>query len=420
METKKIPSEWALDSSFALMKDGYNFIRKRCEAHQSDLFKTRMMLKPAICVSGEEAASLIYNNNYFVPRGTTLKRIQKRLFGEKDGQIPDDSLHRQRREMFMSLMGPEQISNLAALTHEQFLLSASQWENEKLLYLLDEARKIMCIVAFQWAGVPFKPEDIPRRSKECGDMFDALSEVGPQHSVGQIAQRSTERWIKNLISQVRGGWLSSVPGSAMYTISFYKEKGKHLNLRIAADELINILKPIVTISNYIVFAAVAMHQHPITQSKIIKGDKNYLDWFVQEVRRFYPFTPFVGARVRDTFTWKGYEFPKGRLVLLDVYGTDHDPRKWERPYEFWPERFRNFKPKPFEIIPQGVDDHNISYRTAGERITLEATKVVVKFLAASIKYDVPDQDLSIDLSHIPAFPKSRFIIKNVNVKKPVY
>lgn len=420
METKQIPTEKVFDSSLDLMKDGYNFIRKRCEVYKSDIFKTRVMFQPAICVSGVEAAALVYDNMHFVRKGVAPKRVQKTLFGERGVQTLDDALHRQRKEIFMSLMGTDQISQLASITQEQWLLAASQWEGEKLIYLLDEVQKIMCIVACQWAGVPIKPEDVPKRSKEFRSIVDAFGDVGPRHLKGITGRKSSERWIRNMISQVRGGWLSTVPGSAMYTISFYKESGKLLDLKVAAVELINILRPIVAIANYVVFAALAMHQYPATQKKIIRGHKNYVDWFVQEVRRFYPFTPFVGARVRDTFNWKGYHFPKGRLVLLDVYGTDRDPRKWERPEEFWPERFKNFTPGAFDYIPQEGGDDYTNHRCGGEWITIEATKVAVKFLATCIEYKVPDQDLTIDLSRMPTFPQSHFIITNVKVKKPVY
>src|SRR3712207_8802226 len=51
--------------------------------------------------------------------------------------------------------------------------------------------------------------------------------------------------------------------------------------------------------------------------------------FVQEVRRYYPFFPFIVALAREDFDWKGYHFEKGTLTVLDLYGTNHDARLWE-------------------------------------------------------------------------------------------
>ncbi|WP_274622832.1 cytochrome P450 [Sinobaca sp. H24] len=53
-----------------------------------------------------------------------------------------------------------------------------------------------------------------------------------------------------------------------------------------------------------------------------------------------------------------YYFKKNRLVILDIYGTNRHPGLWERPYDFLPERFENWKGSPFAFIPQGGGDHH--------------------------------------------------------------
>ncbi|WP_222707250.1 cytochrome P450 [Pontibacter qinzhouensis] len=52
-------------------------------------------------------------------------------------------------------------------------------------------------------------------------------------------------------------------------------------------------------------------------------------------------------------------------MLLEVYGTHHDPELWENPEEFRPERFRDWKRIPFDFIPQGGGDHHTDHRCAG-------------------------------------------------------
>ena len=116
---------------------------------------------------------------------------------------------------------------------------------------------------------------------------------------------------------------------------------------------------------------------------------------VQEVRRFYPFTPMVGAIVRKEFEWKGYTFKRGRLVLLDIYGMLHDPELWQHPQEFNPERFINWDGNPFTLIPQG----------GGEQ--------AVDFLTNRMTYEVPDQDLTFSLSRMPTLPRSGFMISKI-------
>ncbi|MBS0264502.1 MAG: cytochrome P450 [Planctomycetes bacterium] len=141
----------------------------------------------------------------------------------------------------------------------------------------------------------------------------------------------------------------------------------------------------------------------------------YADLFAQEVRRLYPFFPAVMARVRHDFDWKGFHFPEGRLVALDLYGTNHDPRTWEEPEAFQPEQFRRWDGCPFNFIPQGGGDHHKNHRCPGEWIAIELIKVSSNFLAGGVRYDVPEQDLSIDYARLPALPKSRFVIRNVRL-----
>ncbi|HEX6196132.1 MAG TPA: cytochrome P450 [Jiangellaceae bacterium] len=142
--------------------------------------------------------------------------------------------------------------------------------------------------------------------------------------------------------------------------------------------------------------------------------------FVQEVRRHYPFTPLVGARVRRDFEWTGRRFPAGTLTLLDVYGTLHDHRLWERPYEFRPDRFKAPYDATYALIPQGGGDAETSHRCAGETITLEIMRRAAKMLCRGMNYRVPLQDPTIDHSRVPTFPASGFVISSVVPRDVTY
>jgi fatty-acid peroxygenase len=184
-------------------------------------------------------------------------------------------------------------------------------------------------------------------------------------------------------------------------------------VQMAAIELINAIRPIVAIATYITFAALALHEFPPYRQLLRNSQDDYAELFVQEVRRFFPFTPFVGAIVREEFTWHDFKFPKGTIVLLDVYGTNRDERSWQDPEVFWPDRFRQWKENPYDFIPQGGGEFLTGHRCAGEWITIEAMKQAVRFLNDGITYDVPAQDLSYDLTRMPTLPASGFVMTNV-------
>jgi fatty-acid peroxygenase len=117
--------------------------------------------------------------------------------------------------------------------------------------------------------------------------------------------------------------------------------------------------------------------------------------------------------VRQDFTWKGYDFAQGAWVLLDLYGTNHDPRLWTDPGAFRPDRFRGWQGSGFDLIPQGAGDPAEDHRCPGERPTIELMKEAVRLLTQTMRYDVPAQNLQIDLSRMPAIPESRFVIDHV-------
>lgn len=48
-----IPREKSLDSTLALLSEGYTFIGKRCEHYHSDVFQTRLMLRQVFCRRGK-------------------------------------------------------------------------------------------------------------------------------------------------------------------------------------------------------------------------------------------------------------------------------------------------------------------------------------------------------------------------------
>ncbi len=178
-------------------------------------------------------------------------------------------------------------------------------------------------------------------------------------------------------------------------------------------EVLNLLRPTVAVSVYLTFAALALHTHPEGRRRIAAREPGYVDRFAQEVRRFYPFFPLVMAQASTDFLWNDYPFPAGRKVALDLYGTNHDPRLWPQPERFDPERFDSRAPGPFDLIPQGGGDTNVTHRCPGEPVALALLQTGLEFLAARLQYEVPEQDLTIDYTRLPALPRSGFVIRQV-------
>lgn len=410
-----IPHAPGFDSTLAVLREGFPFIWNRCQRLRTDIFQTRFMLQKTICLHGPEAAALFYDTSRFMRAGAVPRRIQTTLMGQDAIHTLDDGQHYRRKCLFMDQMTAPNITHLLRILAEEWEVSAHEWEHRREVELFPAAQDVLCRAICAWVGMPLREDEVRRRAGDFGRMVDAFGGVGPRHGRGKRARDRAEAWVRAFVKDVRRGRAEVEPDSpAEAFIWFEDEDGKLLSAQMAAEEIINLLRPTVAISWYITFAAKALAEYPLYR-KILQQDDNYAHLFAQEVRRTTPFAPFLGARVQEKFTWRGYEFPKGTLTLIDIYGTNHDPRVWDEPDTFWPERFENREPTPFDMMPQGGGDYRSGHRCPGEWITLSVLKQAVLFLARRLQYDVPPQDLSYDLTRMPTLPRSGFLMRNVRV-----
>jgi fatty-acid peroxygenase len=405
-----------MDSAFGVLFTGYPYFLNKFRKQRRDILKIRLLFMKAIAMRGEEAARLFYNEEKFIRKGAMPKRVQKTLIGSGGVQVLDDAAHKQRKEMFMAIMGEASLSRLEQLFSHHWRECQKHWEHKKEICLFKEAEKVLCRAACEWVGISLPEEDVQMRTKQLSALIDSPAALGPKHIKGRFARKRVEAWVMGLVTDVRKDKSVTDENSVLYRFSHQRElTGELLDKRIVAVEIINLIRPIVAIARYITFAALALHEHPEYSEKL-KDNQELQEQFVHEVRRYYPFFPFVAARVRQTFKHRGIKFKRGRMVLLDIYATNHHEKAWKDPGRFYPERFADWDGSPFNFIPQGGGNHNAHHRCAGEWITIRLTKAALVLLNENMEYNVPEQDLTIDMNRIPAIPRSRFRIKPVALK----
>jgi fatty-acid peroxygenase len=401
-----------LDDTVGLALDGYAWLPglwRRAAA--GDAVHTRVMGQRAVALRGPEAVRFFYDESHVRRRTAIPEPVQGTLFGHGAIHTLDGEDHRNRKTMFLSLLtDPGRVAKLVQHAGQAWDEATEGWAAQPSVVLFDETAKIITRAVCDWAGVPLDRGEVARTAADLTAMVDGFATLGPRHWRARRARGRRERWLTTLIEQVREGTTSVPPGSILEVVAHHTgTDGALLEPKRAAVELLNIIRPTVAVSWFVAFMGHALHQWPEERSPLHDGDLAYSVAFAQELRRFYPFAPFVGGRAVRDLTWRGRQVPAGSLVLLDIYGQNHDAALWPEPYRFDPQRFLGRAPDRDELIPQGGGDPRTGHRCPGEDVTLALLSAFATRLAR-LDYDVPDQDLTISLRRIPALPASRFVM----------
>lgn len=409
---RDIPRDREFDGSLALLREGYGYTQRRFIRNASPIFSTRLLLEPVIYMKGPQAAQKFYDPALFFRRGVMPARVRKTLIGTGGVQELDANRHYMRKELFLHSMTTARRDGFLQLLNEYLKEAVRQWQYQPQLEFFHAIAQVLCRAACAWVGVPLAPDEAALRARQFTAMVDGFGAFGPRHWRGRAARRQVERWLAGLVEAARAGNLAMPPDTPFAaTIGFDDPQNGRLSTPVAVVEIMNFLRPIVAIATYLSFAMHALATHPAQRAKL--DNPAWLRAFVHEVRRYYPFTPFVAARVRHGFTWKGYHFPKNRRVVLDIYAMHHDAALWRNPSLFDPSRFLTKEITPFNFMPQGGGDFEHGHRCAGERLTIDAMLTVLHYMLHAVRFDFAPQSLAIDLTRIPTRPQSGMVLERI-------
>jgi len=118
---------------------------------------------------------------------------------------------------------------------------------------------------------------------------------------------------------------------------------------------------------------------------------NYLHLVIKETLRLHPPVPLLLPRqCREACRIFDYDIAEGMTVLINVWAIGRDPKYWEDPEEFKPERFMNsgtdFKGNDFEFLPFGSGRR----MCAGVSLGLVNTALPLASLLYHFDWKLPD------------------------------
>lgn len=396
-----------LDRSLSALLEGYGWLPALRAESASGVAHTRVLGQRAVGLCGPDAARFFYDEDH-VRRHTAIPLpVQDTLFGRGAVHTLDGAEHRCRKDIFLTTMIGDPAETLAGRVGAAWDDAVASWSPGAPVVLFDAAAEVITTAVCRWAGVPLSDVDVPAVARDLVAMVDGFATPGPRHWRARAARGRREAWLARLVTGVRDRSVTPPPDSALAVVSQHRDG--ELSPRLAAVELLNIIRPTVATCWFVAYAGHALHRWPTHRQRLRSGHAGFAEAFAHELRRFYPFAPFVGGRAVGDLTWRGERIPKDAMVLLDLWGHNHDPALWGDPYTFRPERFLNHDIGPFELVPQGAGDPQTNHRCPGEPATLSILRTLVVRLAR-LDHEVPDQDLSISLRRVPARVRSGFVL----------
>lgn len=388
-----------VDRTLSALMRGYRFLPGLRNKHRADYVELRLLGERVLCVSGVAGARLFYDETRMRRKDAIPGPLADLLFGRGAIHGLDGAEHEHRKAMFLSLLDEAKSRDLAQRTvprwQQVFADKAGQ-----AVSVFDLAVDVLGGAAYEWAGIP--SERVPAAtSYRLASIVDGFGSVGPRHLRGRIARARADRWAAGLIRDVRTRRLTAPENSPLSVVAHYVgPDGAQLPDHTAGVELLNLLRPTVAVAWLIDYAALALHRDPHAADRLRDAPDEHLEAFALEVRRRCPFVPALGARAKRDFEWHGRSVAAGQLVLLDVYGTDHDPGRYPDPERFDPARFLAHPPGAYDYLPHGGGPP-AGHRCPGERVAIEAIKEFVRVLL-SVGDTRPEQQLRMRLSRMPA------------------
>ncbi|WP_200207921.1 cytochrome P450 [Micromonospora coerulea] len=398
-----------LDSTLPLALEGYAWLPNRLRRADSDVLATRLLGQRAVALHGPEAARFFYDERHIRRHGAIPEAVRGTLLGRGAVHTLDGDAHRVRKAMFLALLTGGGVEDLVARTEAAWDAAARSWAGRRVM-LFDETARVLTRAVCDWTGVPLPGAEVSGLAADLVAMVDGFATAGPRHWRARLARGRRERWLTDLMQRVRHDDAVVPEESAVAAVARHRDAdGWPLDPRTGAVEVLNIVRPTVAVTWFVAFTGHALHRWPAYRERLAGGDPAFAEAFAHEVRRFYPFAPFVGGRAVTDLTWRGVRIPARTMVLLDLYGQNHDPRVWPDPYRFEPERYVGREIGPFELVPQGGGDPRTGHRCPGEAITVALLRSLAVRLAR-LDHRVPPQDLRIALHRIPARPASGVLV----------
>jgi fatty-acid peroxygenase len=337
-------------------------------------------------VHGAEGARFFYEQPYTERASALPMALIGPLFGRGPVHQLDGGAHAHRKSMFNELLDLETSARVTAELTQRWEDRSPQWRGR--VEVFDTIGSMLLESVCAWVGIPQHQRESVHTTRDLLALVDGFGAPTARNVRARVARHRTDRWATELVTRSRES--AVVGGTPLEIVAHHRdEDGRLLPAHTAAVEVINLIRPLVAVSWLAAGLFEACGTWPALRADIREGRVSPLD-VAQEIRRTYPFAPFLATRATQDLTFEGVSIPSGTLIVLDLWGTNHDPRTWDDPDAFDPGRFERTPVTPYNLVPQGGGHRTTGHRCPGEDLTLAVlTTLVPRVAELSFTIDGP-------------------------------
>ncbi|KAA0064424.1 cytochrome P450 81E8-like [Cucumis melo var. makuwa] len=209
----------------------------------------------------------------------------------------------------------------------------------------------------------FDLEGVKKRMMKASGRADVFL----QKLIDEERKKRVSRWPEEKQKQAKTSMIRTLLSLQESQPQYYSDdiiKGHVLTMLAAGTD---------TTSGTIEWAMSLLLNHPMTMKKawieirdcvgenqmVEEGDVSelkYLEAIIYETLRMFPAAPLlVPHECSEDCSIEGFEVPKGTMLLVNAWGIHRDPKVWEDPTSFQPERFLNWEGvETYKWIPFGM------------------------------------------------------------------
>jgi cytochrome P450/tellurite resistance protein len=414
-----------IGETLAFLAKPFEFIDERVATH-GPIFRTHLLGKPTVVLAGGETAGVFADEQLCVRDGSIPDHVRE-LFGGRSLGLLDGAEHATRKRQILAAFVPEALPAYVPAMQALVESTLARWtaKGETFEGIAELKRLSIATIAKNVVSMGDGPdlETLLESFQVLTAGFTGLPIALP----GTAYKRALTA--RDAIFEVLGRAVKEHRATPMddgleRMLAHRDEHGAAMTDENAVMELHHIF-----IAGYIVFAElssllVTLDRKPELRDALAAevlekapagaftlrqlASNEALNRVVQETKRTTPVVPLAFGKARTSFELGGFRIAEGTMLYWAPFAHHQDAAIYPSPKTFDAERFDAKRAEhgrhAFAFAPQGMGPAT-GHKCPGVDYATLLMQVFTAVLLRDYAYDLPEQDLSLDLSRIPPEPR---------------